>query len=77
MLYRCNDVHMYVHFINPDTFKMSFFLFPEASFIGTFSPLVAVLLAVLGTLLLIGVVALALVQIRKRKPRKGIIFYFP
>lgn len=43
----------------------------EASFMGTLSPLVAVLLAVLGTLLVIGVVALALVQIRRRKPRKG------
>ncbi|GFQ85537.1 uncharacterized protein TNCT_296511 [Trichonephila clavata] len=38
---------------------------------SSLSPLVTVLLAALGTLLVIGVVALALVQIRKKRPRKG------
>ncbi|XP_035221703.1 nephrin-like [Stegodyphus dumicola] len=44
----------------------------EAALMGALSPLVAVLLAVLGTLLMIGVVALALVQVRKRRPRKAL-----
>lgn len=43
---------------------------------GSLSPLVAVLLAALGTLLMIGVVALALVQVRRRRPRKGFYHLF-
>lgn len=35
------------------------------------SPLVAILLAVLGTLLMTGVVGLAFVQLRKKRPVKG------
>ncbi|GFW44774.1 uncharacterized protein TNCV_4510881 [Trichonephila clavipes] len=43
----------------------------EAALMSSLSPLVTVLLAALGTLLVIGVVALALVQIRKKRPRKA------
>ncbi|GFT40207.1 nephrin [Nephila pilipes] len=42
----------------------------EAAFMSKLSPLVGILLAALGTLLMIGVVGLAFVQIRKRKPQK-------
>ncbi|XP_054711449.1 nephrin-like [Uloborus diversus] len=43
----------------------------ELALMGSLSPLVAILIAVFGTLLVIGVVALALVQIRRRRPRKA------
>ncbi|GFY67123.1 cell adhesion molecule 2 [Trichonephila inaurata madagascariensis] len=43
----------------------------EAAFMSKLSPLAGILLAALGTLLMIGVVGLAFVQIRKRRPQKS------
>ncbi|KAG8191263.1 hypothetical protein JTE90_003274 [Oedothorax gibbosus] len=43
----------------------------DSSLMNSLSPLVAVLLAALGTLLVIGVVALALVQVRRKRQRKA------
>ncbi|GIY25012.1 cell adhesion molecule 2 [Caerostris darwini] len=43
----------------------------EAAFMSKLSPLIGILLAVLGTLLMIGVVGLAFVQIRKRRTPKN------
>ncbi|GIY45543.1 uncharacterized protein CDAR_545081 [Caerostris darwini] len=43
----------------------------EAALMSSLSPLVTILLAALGTLLVIGVVALALVQVRRKRPRKA------
>ncbi|XP_035207453.1 nephrin-like [Stegodyphus dumicola] len=45
----------------------------DTAFMAKLSPLVAILLAVVGTLLMIGVVGLAFVQIRKRRPIKASI----
>ncbi|KAF8763288.1 Kin of IRRE-like protein 3 like protein [Argiope bruennichi] len=43
----------------------------DAALMSSLSPLVTILLAALGTLLVIGVVALALVQIRRKRTRKA------